>query len=93
MRTASTADSGRQDAGPSGRVSPRLALAEALKSPNQELCDVPHYDLVLNLNPTAQILTGTVTVTATVTGPTLAVRELDPKDRQVTARLSAPPRI
>ncbi len=62
-----------------GRLVAGLERAKALRSPGQDLFDVTHYDLHLNLNPTTQILSGTVTVTATVTGPSLAVMELDLK--------------
>ncbi|MHB8079808.1 MAG: M1 family metallopeptidase [Candidatus Krumholzibacteriia bacterium] len=62
-----------------GRVAKGLARAEALKSPGQDLYDVHHYDLALNLDPTTQILSGTVTIAATVTGPSLAVMDLDLK--------------
>jgi aminopeptidase N len=62
-----------------GRVAAGFARAKAMRSPAQDLYDVHHYDLRLNLNPTTQILAGTVTVTATVTGPTLAVMDLDLK--------------
>jgi len=61
------------------RVAKGLASALAKSSPAQELYDVHHYDLALNLNPTTQILSGTVTITATVTGPSLAVMDLDLK--------------
>ncbi len=61
------------------RVAKGLERAKAMRSPAQDLYDVHHYDLQLNLNPTTQILAGTVTVTATVTGPSLAVMDLDLK--------------
>ena len=54
-----------------------LMAAEAAKTPNQALYDVHHYDLDLDLNPLTHILTGTVTVTAEVTGASFAVMDLN----------------
>jgi len=59
----------------------RLAKARLLGSPvetvNQAQYDVGHYDLDLALDPTAQILSGTVATTVTVTGTSIATVELD----------------
>jgi aminopeptidase N len=55
------------------------ALAErnaAAKTANMDLYDVLHYDIVLALNPVTQVLTGSVTTTARVTGATLTVLDL-----------------
>jgi len=53
----------------------RGAVAEA--TPNQALYDVTSYALDLTLNPMTQILSGTVTVTAQVTGVSIATLDLD----------------
>ena len=46
-------------------------------TPNMELYDVGFYDLVIDLNPTTKILSGTTTIRAQVTGASLATMELD----------------
>jgi len=52
-------------------------LAEFQRTFNQEQYDVQHYDLVMDLNPSNSILTGTNTVTALVTGSAISTLELD----------------
>ena len=57
----------------------RAGLAKALqeRTPNQELFDVVHYDLDLDLNTTFETLTGTVATTAVVTGASIAQMDLN----------------
>ena len=69
----------QQEALTKARVASGLAKALALKTPNQGLYDVTHYDLDLTLAPTNRLLTGLVAITATVTGPSLATLDLDLK--------------
>ncbi len=54
-----------------------LAKAVQQRTPNQDLYDVIHYDLDLDLNPGPDILTGTVITTAEVTGASIDVMDLD----------------
>ncbi len=54
-----------------------LAAAVAARTANQDLFDVHHYDLDLDLNPTTRILTGTVITTAEVTGTSLSTLDLN----------------
>lgn len=51
--------------------------------------DARHYDLNLTLSPTTQTLTGVVTVTAVVTGPSLDVLELDLKSNMIVSACTA----
>ncbi len=51
--------------------------AAAKATANQGLYDVHYYDLDLDLNPSAQILTGTVGIEATVTGTSIGTLDLD----------------
>ena len=63
---------------------------DARRTANQDDYDALHYDLVLNLNPVAQILTGTVTITARVTGASIATLDLNLQDfMAVSAATSA----
>ncbi|MBU0742620.1 hypothetical protein KKG45_13225 [bacterium] len=54
-----------------------LAKAVQQRTANQDLYDVIHYDLDLDLDPGPDILTGVVTTTALVTGTSLAEIDLD----------------
>ncbi|MEN8006967.1 MAG: M1 family aminopeptidase [Candidatus Krumholzibacteriota bacterium] len=54
-----------------------LLAAEAGKTLNQDLYDVHHYDLDLDLDPGTTTLTGTVIVTAEVTGPSITTMDLN----------------
>ncbi len=51
--------------------------AEAAKTANQEMYDVNHYNLDLTLNPSSQTLSGTVAVTAEVTGASITTLDLN----------------
>ncbi len=53
-------------------------------TPNMDLYDVHFYDLVLDLNPSALVLTGLVTVEAEVTGTDISTLDLNLKDLTVT---------
>jgi len=53
-----------------------LLAAEANRTPNQEQYDIHHYDLDLTLEPDSHSLTGTVAITAEVTGAVITNLEL-----------------
>lgn len=72
-----TAHHRQQEALVKARAAAGLARAVARRTPNQDLYDVTHYDLALNLNPTTRILSGTVTIRALVAGDALATVDLD----------------
>jgi len=70
-------DHRRQEAETKARLWQGLLRAVEERTPNQDLYDVTHYFLDLELEPSVTTLTGTVTVTASVlTGP-LAAMDLD----------------
>jgi hypothetical protein len=54
-----------------------LMAAEAARTVNQTWYDVHHYELDLDLNPTTETLSGTVTVTAEVTGTSISTLDLN----------------
>ena len=54
-----------------------LTKAIELRTANQDLYDVIHYDLDLTLDPVTNSLSGTVIVTAEVLGASMAVMDLD----------------
>jgi len=72
-----TAHARQQEALVKARFAAGLAKALARKTPNQALYDVTHYDIDIALSPSTQTLSGKVTVTARVTGPSLATLDLD----------------
>nr|MEE4266729.1 M1 family metallopeptidase [Candidatus Krumholzibacteria bacterium] len=64
-------------------------MVEAEKTANQELFDVIHYGLDLNLNPSSRILSGTVATTALVTGNSLATMDLNLKSNMNVSAVTA----
>ncbi len=67
----------RQEAASKNTMAKGLMAAEAEKTLNQAQYDVHHYDLDLDLDPVAQNLTGTVIVTAEVTGASISTLDLN----------------
>ena len=67
----------RQEAASKNTMAKGLMAAEAEKTLNQTQYDVHHYDLDLVLDPVARNLTGTVTVTAEVTGASISTLDLN----------------
>lgn len=59
------------------RFHAKMAEAASRMTPNMAQYDVVHYDLDLALNPTTQILVGTVVVTARVVGESIIKLDLD----------------
>ncbi len=59
------------------RLMEKSARMEATKTANQELYDVHHYFLDLTLDPDQQVLTGEVSVSAEVTGASIATMDLN----------------
>ncbi len=59
------------------------AMQDPVKTAAMDLYDVTFYDLNLDLNPTARILTGSVSISARVTGGTLLSAEFHLKDNML----------
>jgi len=79
----------RQEATSKNSLVKGLLAAENEKTINQTQYDVHHYDLDLDLDPAAKILSGTVTVTAEVTGDSLSALDLNlTQNMTVTSALS-----
>ncbi len=61
------------------------AMLDPVKTAAMEMYDVSFYDLNLDLNPNTRILTGTVSISAQVTGGTLATAEFHLKDTMLVS--------
>jgi aminopeptidase N len=59
------------------RLMEKWSLIEADKTANQDLYDVHHYDLTMDLNPTTNTLTGTGLTSVTVTGGPMLTLDLN----------------
>jgi aminopeptidase N len=66
-----------QEAASKNTMAKALLAAEAARTVNQTQYDVHHYGLDLSLNPVTEFLQGTVTVTAEVTGTSIATMDLN----------------
>ena len=71
------------------RLYAKLAELAVNGTPNMELYDVLHYDLDLDLDPTSEILTGTVVVTVAVTTGPLSQLDLDLRDNLTVSAVFA----
>lgn len=66
-----------QEAETKTRLMGRMKMHDAAKTLNMDLYDVTFYDLEMDLNPVSEILSGTTTAVAEVTGASLAVMDLN----------------
>jgi len=77
QRRKSQLEHRRQEAESKERLAKGLLAAQAVKTANQDLYDVHHYDLDLTVNVNTHTLSGAVTVTAEVTGAALTTLDLN----------------
>jgi aminopeptidase N len=66
----------------------KLKLAEVMQTANQEQYDVIHYDIVLDIDPARQMVTGSVHMTAEVTDGPIDHLEVDLLDNMSVSRVS-----